>query len=375
MNSIQQAQQLGQSVWLDYIQRGLIKSGELERLVQLGLTGLTANPTILEKAIMGSNDYDDELTTLGRSNKQAEQIYESLAIKDIRHSADMMRQAYDDTHYADGYPCLEISPLVAYDTEGTMREARRLFSALGRPNVMVKVPATPQGIPAIRRLTAEGINVNVTLLFSLDAYEEVKEAYIAGLEDLVRYRGDPRRVVSVASFFLSRIDTAVDTEVQQRIDRGEEKLKPLLGTTAIASAKLAYQRFKNTFYGERFAALKAKNAHVQRLLWASTGTKNPAYSDLKYVESIIGADTVNTMPLTTIHAFLDHGKVEMTMERDVSEAERSMQGLADVGISLKAINDKLLAAGVKSFDDSFIKLMAGIEQKRNVLAASGARTL
>lgn len=371
-NPIQQAQKLGQGIWLDYIRRSLIKSGELKQLIDLGISGLTANPTILEKAIMGSTDYDEALLPLVQTGKSAAEIYEVLAIEDIRTSAHLMRSVYDRTGAADGYPCLEISPLVAYDTDGTIKESRRLFAALGRPNVMVKVPATPQGIPAIRQLTSEGINVNVTLIFSLDYYEQVKEAYISGLEDLVRKGGNPGKVASVASFFLSRIDTMVDNLLKERIKRGQGQLKSLLGKTAIASAKVAYKRFRDTFYGERFAALKTKGAHVQRVLWASTGTKNPAYSDMMYVEPLIGADTVNTIPLATIHAFLDHGHAEATLERGLPEAEQTLAALSAAGISLQEVTDKLLADGVKAFSDSFEKLVAGIEEKKAKLLKSEA---
>ncbi|MBI4302744.1 MAG: bifunctional transaldolase/phosoglucose isomerase [Chloroflexi bacterium] len=372
-NPIQQAQQLGQSVWLDYIRRGLLKSGELKELTYLGLSGLTANPTILEKAIVGSTDYDDALAILARTGKSNEEIYEALAIEDIRAAADLMRPIYDRTGGADGYPSLEISPLVAYDTDKTIEEARRLFTALARPNVMVKVPATPQGIPAIRQLTGEGINVNVTLIFSLEYYEKVMEAYIAGLEDLTRSGGDPRTVVSVASFFLSRIDTAVDNLLEEQIKQGQAQAGNLLGKTAIASARVAYKRFKDTFYGQRFKKLQTKGTNVQRVLWASTGTKNPAYSDLTYVEPLIGPDTVNTMPLATLHAFLDHGRVEATIEKGISEAERTLATLSTAGIDLKAVTDKLLADGVKAFSDSFEKLMSGIEEKKTRLLASEVR--
>ena len=371
MNSIHQVRQIGQSVWLDYIRRGLIKSGELRQLIDSGITGLTANPTILEKAIIGSTDYDDELFTLARAGRSNEEIYESLAIEDIRQSADLLRPIYDRTGGADGYACLEIVPSVAYDTEGTISEGKRLFAAIARPNVMVKVPATPEGIPAIRQLTSEGINVNVTLIFSLDVYERVQEAYIAGLEDLVRKGGDPGRVASVASFFLSRIDTAVDKQLEERIKGGEQELKILLGRAAIASARLAYIKLKEVFYGQRFAVLKAGNARVQRLLWASTGTKNPTYNDVMYVEPLIGPDTVNTMPPATIQAFLDHGKAEMSIENETEEAKRLPKGLALVGIRLEEITDTLLADGVKAFADSFRKLISGIEEKRSRLLTTG----
>ncbi len=369
-NTVQKANQLGQAVWLDYIRRGLIKSGELTQLITLGISGLTANPTILEKAIVGSTDYDEALSGLSRASKSALQIYETLVVDDIVATADLLRPIYNRTDGADGYACIEITPLVAFDTSKTVSEARRLFRVLSRPNVMVKVPATAEGIPAIRQLTAEGINVNVTLIFSLDYYDQVKEAYVSGLEELVRRGGDPAGVASVASFFLSRIDTAVDNLLEERLKQGETELAALPGKAAIASAKAAYRRFEDSFYGRHFDALKAKGARVQRLLWASTGTKNPAYSDLKYVESIIGRDTVNTMPLATIHAFLDHGHAETTLEQGLEEAEQTLKELGARGINLKEITDRLLADGIKAFDDSFEKLISGIASKIARLAVS-----
>ena len=370
MNAVQQVQAHGQSIWLDYIRRGIIRSGELKQMVRDGISGLTANPSILEKAIVGSDDYDEALVELAQSGKTAEQVYEGLAIEDIRQAADMLRPVYDRTGGADGFACLEISPRVAYDTVGTISEGRRLFAMMERPNVMVKVPTTPQGIPAIRRLTADGINVNVTLIFALDVYQQAVAAYIEGLEDLYGRGGDVRRVASVASFFLSRLDTAVDALLEDNIRKGREDHRPLLGKTAIASAKTAYARFKETFYGDRFAEMRRNDAHVQRLLWASTGTKNPAYSDVMYVESLIGRDTVNTLPPVTIQAFNDHGKVDVTLERGIGEAEHVLRSLAAVGIDLKQVTDKLLTDGVKAFDDSYTKIMVGVNEKKAKLTTS-----
>jgi len=364
MNSIQLAQSFGQEMWLDYIRRGLLTSRELKKLVDLGITGLTANPTILEKAILGSTDYDEDLLRLAQIDKKPDEIYEILAVEDVRASADLFRPVFDRTNGEWGYACLEINPLLAYGTERTIEEARRLFVVLDRPNVMVKVPATPEGIPAIRRLTGEGINVNVTLIFSLAMYEQVMEAYITGMEDLINSGREPGKVASVASFFLSRIDTAVDSILGARILGGERGLNVLMGKAAVTSAKLAYRAFKNTFHGERFAALKAKGARVQRPLWASTGTKNPQYSDVKYVEPLIGHDTVNTLPLATIYAFLDHGRAEDTIELDVDEAKQDLKALEDAGISLEEVTDKLLSDGVKAFSDSFENLMARISDKK-----------
>ncbi len=368
-SSIQETQRLGQAMWIDYMRRGLLSSGEFQQLIEQGISGVTSNPTIFEKAIAGSTDYDEALLELVREDKSKEEIYEALVIEDIRAAADLLRPVYDRTSGADGYACLECNPLLAYDTEGTIVEARRLFAGLDRRNVMVKVPATPEGIPAIRRLIGEGINVNVTLVFSLDMHRQVMEAYIAGLEELARAGGDASRVASVASFFLSRVDVAVDALLEERIRQGQKELKELLGKTAIANAKLAYQAFKKTFSGERFAVLRAKGARVQRPLWASTGTKNPAYSDVLYIEPLIGANTVNTMPPATITAFLEHGRAEVTLEKDVSAAEQTLATLAAVGINMEQVTAKLLADGVKLFADSFKKLLASIDEKRTRLLA------
>ncbi len=367
MNPVQQAQALGQSIWYDNIRRGLLTSGEFRALVDLGVTGVTANPTILEKAIAGSTDYDQALAVLAEAGKDASEIYEALAVEDLQAAADLLRPVYARTGGADGYVSLEVSPALARDTEGTIAEARRLFSALGRPNVLIKVPATPQGIPAIRRLTGGGVNVNITLIFSLDVYRDVIEAYIAGLEDLARSGGDVSQVASVASFFVSRVDAAVDAFLTERIQRGEAPLGALLGKAGIANARLAYQIFKSAFASERFAALRARGARVQRPLWASTGTKNPSYSDVLYVESLLGPDTVNTVPPATLTAFLDHGRAEVALERGVSEAREALAALEKAGISMRHITARLLADGVQAFADSFEKLLANIAEKRDRL--------
>ena len=362
-NALQDAQRLGQSVWYDNIRRGLLTSGEMGRLIVLGVTGVTSNPTIFEKAVAGSTDYDELLLAQAREGKSAMETYETLAVEDIRDTADLLRPAHEGASGADGYASLEVSPRLAHDTEGTIAEARRLFATLGRPNVLVKVPATPEGILAIRRLIGEGINVNVTLIFSLDAYQRVREAYVAGLEDLDRSGGDVSTVASVASFFLSRVDTAVDTLLEEPIRQGAEELGVLLGKAATANARLAYRAFEGTFGSERFASLRAKGARVQRPLWASTGTKNPAYSDLLYVEPLIGPDTVNTMPPPTLTTFLEHGNVELTIHHGVDEALENLESLASAGVRMEQVTDKLLADGVKAFADSFDKLLANIEDK------------
>ena len=367
MNPVQQVRRLGQSIWYDNIRRGLIKSGELQRLIDLGVSGLTSNPTIFEKAIAGSSDYDDALLELAREGKGAEEVYEHLAMEDIRAVADALRPVYDQTAGSDGYASLEVSPHLAHDTGGTVAEARRLFGALGRANVMIKVPATPEGMPAIRSLIGEGVNVNATLIFSREAYRQVREAYLTGLEDLAAVGGDAGRMASVASFFVSRVDTAVDKLLGEGIAQGREELKGLLGSAAVANAKLAYRDFRDAFGGERFAPLREKGARVQRPLWGSTSTKNPAYSDVLYVESLIGRDTVNTMPEAALTAFLEHGAAAETLEQDVDGAEGIFQAMADAGISMERVTDKLLADGVKAFADSYDQLLANIEEKRRRL--------
>ena len=372
-NPVQQIKRLGQSVWLDNIRRGMITSGELQRLIEVGVSGLTSNPTIFEKSISGSTDYDDALVELAQAGKSALEIYEALTIEDIQATANLLRPVYDRTDGADGYASLEVNPHLAHDTEGTIAEARRLFAALDRPNVMIKVPGTPEGIPAVHRLIGEGINVNTTLIFSLDAYREVREAYVGGLEDLAESGGDVGKVAAVASFFVSRVDTAVDGLVEERIRAGHEDLEDLLGSAAIANAKLAYQAFKDTFGDERFAALREKGARVQRPLWASTSTKNPAYSEVLYPEGLIGPDTVDTMPEATLTAFLEHGLAAETLTQDVEGAQMSLNRLEEAGIDMAQVTERLLADGVKAFADSYDKLLENVEEKRVRLLAQAHR--
>ncbi|MCH8827412.1 MAG: transaldolase, partial [Chloroflexi bacterium] len=346
-NPVQEVQRLGQSIWYDNIRRGLITSGKLQKLIDLGVSGLTSNPTIFEKAIAGSTDYDEALVKLSAEvpsaeTKDAGALFEALALEDIRAAADLLRPTYDRTGGADGFASLEVSPNLAHDTDGTVKEAQRLFAALDRPNVMVKVPATPAGIPAIRRLIGEGININVTLIFSLDYYRDVKEAYISGLEDLADSGGDVSNVSSVASFFISRVDAAIDGLLEKRIRDGNADVAGLLGKAAIANAKLAYRDFQETFEGERFAALRAKGGRVQRPLWASTGTKSPAYSDVLYLDSLIGPDTVNTVPEATLTAFIDHGVAAETLKTGVREAEAAVRAVEQAGISMESVTAKLL---------------------------------
>ena len=363
-NTIQQIGQLGQSVWYDNMRRGMLESGELQRLIDIGVTGLTSNPSIFEKAITGSSDYDEALLEQAREGKSADEIYEQLAIDDIKAAADLLRPTYDRTDGADGFASLEVSPHLAHDTDATVAEAQRLFETLGRPNVMVKVPATPEGIPAVHRLIGQGVNINVTLLFSLGAYGDVRQAHMAGLEDLDWSGKDVGRVASVASFFISRVDTAVDSLLEERADRERIDVEALLGQAAIANAKLAYRDFQRDFGGERFARLRGKGARVQRPLWGSTSTKNPAYRDVLYAEALIGPDTVDTMPDATVEALLDHGIVEETITQDIPEAERFFGALQEVGVDMDDVTSGLLADGVKAFADSFDSLIAHIEEKR-----------
>jgi transaldolase/glucose-6-phosphate isomerase len=374
MTKLHELAHLGQAIWFDYIRRSFITSGELQTLIDEGLRGVTSNPTIFEKAIAGSTDYDEDLRRLVEAGKTVEEIYEALAQDDIRRAADLLRPVYEQTDGADGYVSLEVNPNLAHNTEGTIAEARRLFSALDRPNVMIKVPAAPAGIPAIETLIGEGIHVNVTLMFSLDHYEAVVEAYIAGLEKLAADGGDLSKVSSVASFFVSRVDTAVDRALEAI---GTPEAVALQGKIAIANAQAAYARFCEIFSGGRWERLAAQGARVQRPLWASTSTKNPLYPDTLYVDSLIGPNTVNTVPPATLNAFRDHGTVAPTLEAGPSaslragleEARIQLARLAELGVDLDAITQKLQEDGVAAFAQSFEALMATIAEKRDRLLA------
>ena len=353
--------ELGQSPWLDYLDRAFLASGDLARLVRDGcVRGLTSNPAIFEKAITGGNEYAALLDAPGMAGADAKTRYERLAIADIREAADILQPVYARTRHRDGYVSLEVSPYLARDTAGTLEEARRLWSAVGRPNVMIKVPATPEGIPAIRALIAEGVNVNVTLLFSQSAYEAVAEAYLAGLEALVARGGDPSRVASVASFFISRIDTAIDALIAERLAGGDAQaglLQSIAGRVAIANAKLTYHRFNELFGGPRWAALAARGAQKQRVLWASTSTKNPQFRDTIYVEELIGPDTVNTIPPATFDAFRDHGRPRASLTEDLEGAQHTIDTLAAVGIPLAEVTARLLDDGLALFAQAFDRLL------------------
>jgi transaldolase / glucose-6-phosphate isomerase len=382
VNPLRALNDFGQSVWLDYIRRHLIVSGELARLIREdGLRGVTSNPSIFEKAIAGSTDYSEALESLRkRKDLDAKGIYELLAIRDIQDAADVLRPVYDQTKRRDGYVSMEVSPHLAYKTQETMEEARRLWKAIGRENLMIKVPGTAAGIPAIRALLGEGININVTLLFAREVYEQVAEAYIAGLEDFVKGGGDPGRLAGVASFFVSRIDTLVDGEISDRIRAAKTPaeqmaLRGLQGKVAIANAKLAYERYKQIFNGPRWAALASRGAQTQRILWASTSTKNPAYSDILYVEELIGPDTVNTIPPSTFDAFRDHGKPRATLEENLAAARSTLEALAQGGISLKHATDQLTVEGVKLFEEAFDKLLAAVDNRCTKSVPSAANNL
>lgn len=378
-NALRELARYGQSVWYDSLRRGLLTSGALARYVEDdGLAGLTTNPAIYEKAIAESHDYDGELATLlARADLDAKAIYEQLAIHDIRAAADLLRPVYDRTGRRDGYVSLEVSPLAAHDAEASAAEARRLWRALGRENVMIKVPGTPEALPAIRRLLSEGVNVNVTLLFSREVYARVAEAHLSALEDRAARGEDLSGVASVASFFVSRIDTLADELLAELCttaasDDVRERAEALQGRVAVANAKLAYQDFRSLTAAPRWARLRALGAQPQRLLWASTSTKNPGYRDVKYVESLIGPETVDTVPPATFEAFRAHGRVRPTLEADVEGARGVMAELDDLGISIGEITDRLLVEGVRLFAEPFAKLLATIEARRAAAAGAGA---
>jgi len=358
----------GQSMWLDYIRRDLITSGSLKKMIEEdGLRGMTSNPSIFEKAIADSSLYDDMLQSLAsRPDLDATARYEHIAIRDIQGVADLLRPVYEESKFRDGYVSLEVSPLLALKTQETIEEARRLWKTVSRENVMIKIPGTAEGFPAIRQAIGEGININVTLLFAQEVYEKVAEAYIAGLEDLAKSGGNLKKMAGVASFFISRIDTLVDSMIDDKLKTATDAqqqalLKKLKGKVAIANGKLTYQRYQKIFSGPRWDALAAKGAQTQRVLWASTSTKNPAYRDVMYVEELIGPDTVDTMPPATVDAFRDHGKLRNSLTEDVPAAQKVMDDLAKAGISINEVTTKLTADGVKLFADAFQKLLAAVE--------------
>ncbi len=365
----------GQSLWLDYIDRTMLANGDLARRIRDdALTGMTSNPTIFEKALAEGDAYDAQLATIS-AGTNAREAFELVATTDVRNACDAFRGVYDATNGADGFVSIEVSPDLARDAERTINEARRLWMIVARPNLMIKVPGTEEGAVAVKQLISEGINVNITLLFAVEAHARVIEAYLAGLETRVQGGQRVDRIASVASFFVSRVDTAIDKLLEARAkatsdDAIEQSLNTLRGHAAIANAKRAYQLFAKSFSGARWDALASHGARVQRPLWASTGTKNPAYSDVLYVEELIGPDTVNTLPPATLDAFRDHGEVRRSVDVGIDEAERVLAQLAAHDISLDEVTSKLLADGLASFEQSFVTLLAGLEKKRAALTAA-----
>jgi transaldolase len=376
MNAVKELDKFGQAIWLDYLRRNLVTSGELKRMIDDdGLKGMTSNPSIFEKAIVGGAEYAADLEELqDEGDLDAMAIYERLAIKDIQSAADVLRTVYDRTDGRDGYVSMEVSPYLARETQNTLNEARRLWKTIGRPNIMIKIPGTVEGLPAIQQALSEGININITLLFAQQRYEEVAEAFIAGLEDFAAQGGDLHRMASVASFFVSRIDTLIDSIVEQKLNKAttpaeQALLQGILGKIAIANARLTYQKYKEITASERWKALATKGARPQRLLWASTSTKNPKYRDVMYVEELIGPDTVNTVPTNTFEAFRDHGKARLSLDENVEGAADTMASLAKAGISMHEVTDKLVEDGVRLFSEAFDQLLSAVEQKEQRVEA------
>ena len=373
-NPLLELEEFGQSLWMDFIRRGVISSGELQQLIEEdGVSGVTSNPSIFEKAIAESQDYDETIRALTRQGKSNDEIYQLLTVEDIQNVADLLRPTYDRTDGRDGFVSLEVSPALVHDTTATIKEARQLWSLVDRPNVMIKVPATQEGIPAIQQLISEGINVNITLLFGLPRYKEVAEAYLNGLETLAAKGGNIKQVASVASFFLSRIDVLLDPLFEQKRLAGgpqSEIAARLQGQVAIASAKVAYQLYREIFGSERFRKLADQGARPQRLLWASTSTKNPAYEDTKYVEALIGAETINTLPVETLNAYRDHGHPTLSLDQDISRAYHILNELSSVGINLDAVTEQLEQEGVEKFVTALNKLKVALTEKQEAVLES-----
>ena len=373
MNRIEELSALGQSIWLDFIERRMVQSGELAALVAQGVRGVTSNPTIFQQAIAKSDAYNDQLAQLAGERSDAKSIFETLAIADIQAAADVLRPVYERAAGHDGFVSLEVAPTLAHDTEGTIAEARRLHAAVNRPNLMIKVPATLAGLPAIRQLIADGICVNVTLIFSLERYAAVKEAYMQGIDERVAAGKSVDKIASVASFFVSRVDVAIDSLLEKLAQQNSDQAdhyRSLQGKAAVANSKLAYRQFETAFGTPHWGTLAAAGARVQRPLWASTSTKNPNYPDLIYVDTLIGPHTVNTMPPQTLQAFADHGTPARTVDQGIEQARADLAALAAAGISLDQVTDELEADGVKKFIDSFEQLLGTIEERRKQLAAA-----
>ena len=359
--------EVGQSVWLDHIDRPLITSGGLTTYVYRGLRGVTSNPAIFQKAITESNEYDAQIQLLALAGKSAEEIYEGLAIEDSRMAADALRPVFEETNGEDGFFSLEVNPHLAHDKQGTIKEATRLFATVDRPNIMIKVPATPEGVLAFQELMEEGININVTLMFSLEQYDQIAEAYISALENRAAKVYTLQQIASVASIFVSRLDTKVDKMLEAYKTPKAEAVKGRIG---IANAKIVYQHFKGAFLSERWKRLEEKGARLQRVLYGSTGTKNPEYSDVMYVENLIGPNTVNTIPPKTLEAFLDHGTVAMTLESDLDEARTQLHDLAELGINLDEVTQELLDEGVENFATPYDELIKTLTDKKMELIST-----
>jgi transaldolase len=367
-NPLLDLESLGQSVWLDDLRRKALDNGELQQLIhQDGVSGLTSNPSIFEKAIVDSNDYDNAIDALTLEDKSSEEIYQALTVEDIQRAADLFRPGFDRREGGDGFVSLEVSPQLAHNTAGTIQEARVLWAAVNRPNLFIKVPATREGLPAIQQLIGEGINVNITLLFGLPRYREVAEAYLLGLETLAAHGKPLHQVSSVASFFLSRIDALIDPlleKLQLEKSAAAKNVAGLHGQVAIASAKVAYQIYQEIFGGERFQKLAQMGARTQRLLWASTGTKNPHYSDVKYIDTLIGRETINTIPPETLRAYRDHGAPSLQLEKGIQEAYHVLEGLRQAGFDLDKLTQQLEDDGVMKFNKAFEHLMVALQEKR-----------
>jgi transaldolase/transaldolase/glucose-6-phosphate isomerase len=359
MNKVKSIHDLGQSIWLDFFDREIMNNGSLQKLIDDdGLSGITSNPAIFEKAVSSSADYDEDVRELAGEDKNNEDIFFGFAVSDIKQAADILKPIYDKSNGRDGFVSLEVSPFLANDTEGTIKQARQLWKEVGRENVMIKIPGTAEGLPAIRKCISEGININITLLFGLERYREVTDAYLSGLEDRLKANQPIDHVASVASFFLSRIDVMIDPVLK------EKKLDKLTGEVAIASAKVAYQIYKEVFGSERFKKLEKQGAKTQKVLWASTSAKNPAFSDVKYVEALIGPDTINTLPLETIDAFRDHGKAESLLENNMDGATGVLQQLKDNAINIDDITQKLEEEGIQKFNKAYEQLLNAIDSKK-----------
>jgi len=379
-NSLFRLKDFGVSVWCDELSRDMIRGGDLKKLIdEKAVVGVTSNPSIFQKALSEGNAYDADVEKFAAAGKSTEEIFDALEIDDIREACGVLRPVYDATKGEDGYVSIEVLPSLAGDTDGTVAEAARYHREIAQPNLMVKIPATPAGIPAIRRMIASGKSINITLIFSVDRYAEVAEAYLSGLEEFVGHGGDPRPVASVASFFVSRIDTEADRRIDAALASEKDparrrRLESLRGKIAVANAKLAFAKFREIFSGPRWEALAAKGARVQRCLWASTSTKNKAYSDILYVQELIGGPAVNTMPIKTMDAYLDHGRPEETITRGVEEARRDVAALAEFGIDYHDITDNFSESdGVRKFEDSYRELLAGLESKRRQDAGVASR--